>query len=86
MIKVSCPCGGTDIVGYDHILASGLFAGWERNALGEIEPIEAGESKIHWDTQQAWDAARPYQCNDCGDLLATKDLVVEEIEGDDDDD
>lgn len=78
-VTATCPhCGSEDICGYDHIMASAGIQGWMRTSDGELIPDWAGSTDVHWDTQQPNDDNRPYQCQDCGELLSAKELVVVE--------
>lgn len=82
-IKAACKnCGGTDIVSFDHIIATCRVDGWSRNEAGELVPEYCGESDVFWDTQEPMYEKTPYQCGDCGELLAGSDLVVAKVEDD----
>lgn len=84
-IKVACPvCGSVDIVSFDHIIATCRVQAWSRNEAGGLVPEFGGESDVFWDTQEPMYEKTPYQCGDCGEMLAEADLVVTEEETADD--
>lgn len=82
-IKAACAaCGSTDIVSFDHIIATCRVQAWSRNEAGGLVPEFGGESDVFWDTQEPVYEKMPYQCGDCGEMLGADDLIVTECEDD----
>jgi hypothetical protein len=63
-------CGGTEIASYDSIIGTACILGFDENK----EPDYDGYTEVAWDTQQPYDAARPYQCQSCWELLSADDI------------
>lgn len=77
-IKVACPhCNSTEIVGEDHILATGFISEWYRDEAGQLQ-VEWQGSEVHWDTQGPADEEKPYACIDCDERLSEDELVITE--------
>ncbi len=76
-----CPkCDAAEIGGYDTLVAIADVV-FVREGDGTITEDYTGGSEVVWDTQEAFNKAKPFHCGNCGELFALSELrFVEEGE------
>ena len=75
-VRLVCKhCGSDEIVSREHLLCSASIAGWSRDESGKPVPEWSGDTAVHWDTQEAVDEAKPYECRRCDAALGDDELA-----------
>lgn len=75
-LEFACPhCGSHELASLDVVEATAAITGWSKSADGVLEPQYEGRSDVHWDTQAAKDAEKPYTCTSCDSPLGASELV-----------
>jgi hypothetical protein len=70
-------CGSVKLDAYDTVISTVSIVGFERMEIGGyvgMVPTYGEDSETWWDTSQPYDKAKPYQCDDCGELLGDDDI------------